>query len=447
MSDFYGANPSELRELATTFDAQSTDLLQWRAALGSRVKSGLWVGPRADAFNRDWDGKHDQLLRAASQFLVNAARSLRENADQQDQASSAGEVGPGTGGGQPPQGSDDALSSALGWFADRGEAIGDAFGDVAEGTLTYWDAAFVPYFRLELPRFTEVVSSNIAASLNIFSAAVTLGTVGIVDLNLGDDGEPYAGTPQALPGDVPSFDNLQSVMAQTVVAYDDGPGQIRVTTIVGPDGQPKVIVSVPGTETWNPLTGDNPMDGTGNFVTAGGGRSTLTEAVALAMANANIPPGAQVMMVGHSQGGMSVADLVSDPDFVSQYNVTNAVTFGSPIDSDQIDARVHVMEIQHGNDWVPVLDLQNSAAVPVGPVMVPIPGSVPEVNEHHFRATLPSPGGPFDVLENHNQANYLESVANNPNPVFAAYEDQLRESGFLGGVTQDNVTIHVGRKD
>lgn len=34
-----------------------------------------------------------------------------------------------------------------------------------------------------------------------------------------------------------------------------------------------MIVSIPGTENWNPLAGDNPMDLTGNLVTAGeGGR-------------------------------------------------------------------------------------------------------------------------------------------------------------------------------
>lgn len=449
MSDFYGANPDEMRDLATALDAESMNLNLWRGVLGSRLQSGVWVGPRADSFRRTWTGKHDKLLLEVARFLADAGKSLRENAAEQDQASSAGSAENSGGAGAPPVPDKGVVDSVLGWVGDRADTIAGSTASFGERSMQYWNATYAPYFRGELPRLTETVASGIALDLAGGNLAVAGLSLGMVDLKLGSDGKPYAGKPTSVGGKLPEIDDLAAVMAETRDAYDDGPGQVRVATVVGADGKPRVIVSVPGTETWDPRAGDNPADGIGNFVTAGGGRSTLTEAVELAMANANIPPGAEVMMVGHSQGGMSVADLVSNPDFVSTYNVTNAVTFGSPIDSDQIDPRVKVMELQHSTDLVPRLDTGDVRLAPMPLPMAPllVPGHPSEPGVNHSVVTLRNPGGFAAVLDNHDQHNYVKSVADSSDPAIGAYEQQLRDSGFLGGVTTSNETIHVGRKD
>lgn len=341
----------------------------------------------------------------------------------------------------------DRGSDALDWIGDRASAIGGAWANVGDSALQYWDATGGAILDGEWPRTTEVIASTIRLGGAALGAGVTVMSLGGLDPKIFDDGDPYAGEPK----DVLSPRNPASVadLARTVTDAYGTDGNVRVTTVEGPNG-PRVIVSVPGTETWNPSAGDNPMDLTGNLVTAGGSRSTMSDAVVLAMENANIPPGAEVMMVGHSQGGMTVADLTSDSAFVDKYNVTHAMTYGSPIDSAHIDPNVSVLEMQHQHDVVPRLDLGDSRYSPLPNVVPALPGGHNE-SGNHTTVTFDDPGSAFNAKANHDHKDaYPTSMANSNDPGYLAYQESLRQSGFLTDGSNASVSaqdIPVGRKN
>lgn len=340
----------------------------------------------------------------------------------------------------------DRGSDALDWIGDRASAIGGAFENVGDSGLQLWDATGGAILDGEWPRTTEVLASGIRLAGATVGAGLTAGTLGMFDPKVFDDGDPTASDP--IPVDGPrSPTSISDIALGVTDSYKVADGNVRVTTVEGPNG-PRVIVSVPGTEAWNPAAGDNPMDLTGNLVTAGGSRSTMSEAVILAMENANIPPGAEVMMVGHSQGGMTVADLTSDSAFVDKYNVTHAMTYGSPIDSAHIDPNVSVLEMQHQHDVVPRLDLGDSR-FPF------LPGGQNE-SANHTSVTFDDPGSAWNASANHDHSEaYPNSIANSSDPGLAAYEQSLRDSGFIVDVDSNGnpsspVTaedVRVGRKN
>jgi hypothetical protein len=340
----------------------------------------------------------------------------------------------------------DRGSDALDWIGDRASAIGGAWENVADSAGQYWNATGGAILDGEWPRTTEVIASTIRLGGAVVGAGITGASLGMLDPKVFDDGDPYAGEPT----DVLSPRNPSSVadIARSVTDAYGTDGNVRVTTVEGPNG-PRVIVSVPGTEAWNPSAGDNPMDLTGNLVTAGGSRSTMSDAVVLAMENANIPPGAEVMMVGHSQGGMTVADLTSDSAFVDKYNVTHAMTYGSPIDSAHIDPSVSVLEMQHQHDVVPRLDLGDARYNPFSPNPA-LPGGHNE-SGNHTTVTFDDPGSAFNATANHDHKDsYPTSMANSNDPGYLAYQESLRQSGFLTDGSNASVSaqdIHVGRKN
>ena len=155
--------------------------------------------------------------------------------------------------------------------------------------------------------------------------------------------------------------------------------QIRITEVTTTDanGNPRTayIVNVPGTDGLGEFPGsitgsDNPFDNTSNLELQAGERSASMEAVEAAMREAGIPPGAPVLLNGHSQGGMVTSALLQDPAFRERYNVTHMITEGSPNDSRQVPAGVNYLALEHTNDAVPKLDFGDAL---LGPVPNPFP--------------------------------------------------------------------------
>ncbi|MFZ1410940.1 MAG: hypothetical protein WAS07_05760 [Micropruina sp.] len=513
MAGMYGADVAQLRALAQQFERTAEQLERDRMAVGNAIQISAWVGPVAVRFRAEWDSQHSQRIVGAARLLRDNARLARANADAQeatsaiDGSSGGGPAGSGGGGGGPLSWFGDRLgelkdagSTAVDWVGDRAsdlweagedaanwvgdqavaawnwtsgtavaaanwtsdravdawnwagdrfEAIGDDWANVSDAAGQYWQATGGSLLDGRWPRTTEVVASSVLLAGAFAGALFTTSTAGIIEANVFDDGNPTASQRQQALENVRPPTDLESLTMGVTDAYKAGDGVVRVTTVETPDG-PKVIVSVPGTQTWNPVTGENPADVTGNLVTAGGGRSTMTEAVELALAEANIPSGAQVMLVGHSQGGMTVADLASDSDLVSRYNITNAIVFGSPVDSDHLDARVNVLELQHATDVVPRLDLGDSRYVPSGNPFVPVlPGLPSGSTQPHTTVTLPNPSGIFDIPGNHAGDGYSRSLGESTDPALLAYASQLRQSGFFSGTSTNTtaVDIEVGRTD
>ncbi|MBK8460841.1 MAG: hypothetical protein IPL43_12205 [Micropruina sp.] len=510
MAGMYGADVAQLRALAQQFERTAEQLEHDRMAVGNAIQISAWVGPVAVRFRAEWDSQHSQRIVGAARLLRDNARLARANADAQeatsaiDGSSGGGPAGSGGGGGGPLSWFGDRLgelkdagSTAVDWVGDRAsdlweagedaanwvgdqavaawnwtsgtavaaanwtsdravdawnwagdrfEAIGDDWANYGDAAGQYWQATGGSLLDGRWPRTTEVVASTAMLTGAFAGAVVTTITAGTIEANIFDDGKPVASEPRPVNQGVTNPTSLADLTTSVTDAYDAGDGVVRVTTIDTPDG-PKVIVSVPGTQSWGPETGANPMDLTGNLVTAGGGRSTMSEAVELALAKANIPAGAELMLVGHSQGGMTVADLASDRDLVTKYNVTNAITFGSPIDSTHIDPRVNVLELQHATDLVPRLDLGDALyvqGVPVG-----LPSGYQQSGPQHTTVTLANPSGVLDLAGNHSHENYSTSLESSADPALLAFQSQLREAGFLSGNSTNTTAqdITVGRSD
>lgn len=172
-----------------------------------------------------------------------------------------------------------------------------------------------------------------------------------------------------------------------------------------------------------PLAGDNPMDLTGNAAQAGpngwsAGSEATQDAIRQLFESQNIPPGTPIMLSGHSQGGMIAESLISNPEFMAQYNVTNVVTYGSPVDNYSADPSVRQLNIQHANDAVPLIDLEGAYAAPrpTFPFITPV-ANLGEIaanlnigSGNTTTATLPPPGDPCDIGGAHDGSAYQSSV-------------------------------------
>ncbi|MDE2387206.1 MAG: alpha/beta fold hydrolase, partial [Actinomycetales bacterium] len=76
-------------------------------------------------------------------------------------------------------------------------------------------------------------------------------------------------------------------------------------------------------------------------------------AVLAALRSAKVGVGDQVLLVGHSQGGIVAANIAAKPH---DFKVAGILTFGSPIAAAGIDPSVRVIALEHTNDPVPALD-------------------------------------------------------------------------------------------
>lgn len=122
-------------------------------------------------------------------------------------------------------------------------------------------------------------------------------------------------------------------------------GQIGVQEVRAVEGgDPVYIVQVPPTEGPDVLDPSGAYGQTGNSrdwgsnlrLVAGQDPAAMDD-VRAAMAAAGVPAGADVMLVGHSQGGIITSHLAADPRFNSTcgepgtYNVTHSFSVGSPV--------------------------------------------------------------------------------------------------------------------
>ncbi|KAA1374676.1 WXG100 family type VII secretion target [Aeromicrobium fastidiosum] len=140
---------------------------------------------------------------------------------------------------------------------------------------------------------------------------------------------------------------------------------VRLVKVTGDDGVERYVVYVGGTgsdgDALNPGRAHSAYDA----ISATGGIDTVTaEYVRRRMAS--IPEGAEVMMVGYSQGGVHAMDFAG----TGKYNITDVVTFGAPINASP-NARLHgvnVLSVEQAGDRVPNLGAARTLDV-FNPVM------------------------------------------------------------------------------
>jgi uncharacterized protein YukE len=453
----YGMDVESGRRLSEEFARASDRLLALSGSLTPLISGAPWKGDDGKRFTEEWVGHRRQLLGTAH-ALAAASNTVKQNVEEQLAASSGVEASAAL-----TPGGTSLLDRLLETATDAAGDLWDAAGIVntfrEDSALDTWHAVqdLAPFALRNLmdagenlasrsgdlrdlgwrwltsgepPSITELTSNGLLATAAVATLAMTAVSLGAHNPHLFDDGRPIAGDPIAVGvgdpkdtdvnsrGNTPVPATVSAILATTQAAYGDQgkPGTpdagIRIVTVHKPGEPPAYIVSIPGTTRWDPDGAANPTDLTGNLELAGGNMSTAAEAVRLAMEKAGIPPGAPVMLSGHSQGGMIAAALASDSEFTARFNVTNVVTFGSPVDSAPIPPSIDVLALQHEGDPVPRVDLEDATVGP-GPVGWPVGTSASQDNGATV-VTLPNPdGGPgLANMSYHDGSAYVTSTEN-----------------------------------
>ncbi|MEV7660628.1 hypothetical protein [Paenarthrobacter sp. NPDC089316] len=434
------------RRLSKEFARSSQRLLDLSGSLTPLIATVDWHGEDGQRFTNDWKAYRSQLV-AVGHALDAASRAVQRNVDEQLAASAASGASAGTS----------ALERLLDATAEDAGGLWDTFGKVTSvlaGTAsTMWhlaqDLAPLPVGNLmdaeenhatrygdlvnmgwgwltsgEPPSITQMVSNGVLFVASTWNAAATVTSFGFHNPHLLDDGRPVAGNPIPLtvgkPGEAdangravtPVPSTLSAILATTDAAYADAgmagteDTGIRITAVDKPGAPPAYIISIPGTTRWMPDGAANATDLTGNLELAGGNLSTAAEAVRIAMEKAGIPQDAPVLLTGHSQGGMIATALASDSSFTERFNVTNVVTYGSPVDSAPIPSSIDVLALQHAGDPVPQVDLADATILPGVGVSV-------SRDNNAVVVTLPNPDTDpgFAGISYHDSYRYVDSVA------------------------------------
>jgi hypothetical protein len=127
---------------------------------------------------------------------------------------------------------------------------------------------------------------------------------------------------------------------------------IGIDLFDNPTGNKTAVVYIPGTQTFGFGEGDNPLDMASNIqAISSPGQAASERAVLLAMRQAGIEADDEVILVGHSQGGMVAGNLAAFPN---GYIAAGLVAFGAPLAHIK-NLKTPVMAIEHVNDPVPNL--------------------------------------------------------------------------------------------
>ena len=127
-------------------------------------------------------------------------------------------------------------------------------------------------------------------------------------------------------------------------------GNIRLESYGTSNGR-VVVMYLPGTSEWNPLSHQKAFDARSDLeLIANGKNSTSYRAANAALTAFGVTRKDRLILVGYSQGGMVAAELAQHHS-----NVTGVVTMGSPISKEALPANIAVISLEHSNDVVPAL--------------------------------------------------------------------------------------------
>ncbi|TAM93506.1 MAG: hypothetical protein EPN43_00625 [Jatrophihabitans sp.] len=196
------------------------------------------------------------------------------------------------------------------------------------------------------------------AALNAAVASVP-GLALMLDLQLTPDGHPVVRPTGRDTGGAAGRPprNLTDVVRGLARRGDSGRhGAIDVRILTGADGTRRVIVDITGTKSLTVGTGDV-ADMTTNARALVGRDCSYEQGVFTALRQAGIGPADDIMLVGHSQGGMIAVDAARDAA-ARGYSVTHVVTVGSPVavTVGTVPATIAVLALENRRDLVPHLD-------------------------------------------------------------------------------------------
>jgi hypothetical protein len=238
----------------------------------------------------------------------------------------------------------------------------------------------------------------------------------------GVDADPAVATPPR------SLTDLLAGLARRNAA---GSGAIDVRIVIGADGRRRAIVDIPGTKTFDPTKVTDITGPATNLRALVGVPTSYEHGVLQAMHRAGVRPGDDVMLVGHSEGGMVAVQTAAACAASGRFHVTHVVTAGAPIGltAGQLPARVQVLAMENDNDVVPHLDGRTN----------PDRVNITTVTVHRGDNTI---GTDHSVAKS-----YVPGAADidaSPNPAVQSYLSGAR--GFLTGTSVQTHTFVITRQ-
>lgn len=175
------------------------------------------------------------------------------------------------------------------------------------------------------------------------------------------------------------------------------------------------LVALAGTSRWDPpwRAGRSPDVRTlqANLQLMSGHATAEVAALPGALERAGVPPGATLVLSGHSQGGLTA--MAAAASLATRYRVSHVVTAGSPVAGLPVPEGVRVLSLEHRSDVVPRLDGHRNAGHP-----------------HHV--TVRVGRGGIHPLTAHDVRGYVAAagwVDSSPDPTLADFRRSLAQVG------------------
>ena len=200
------------------------------------------------------------------------------------------------------------------------------------------------------PELADVLVSVLGVPSLLHAAAAQLPDGHGVARGTGLDGTGVAGRPPR---------QLTDLLDDLAQRNGDGRhGEIDVRILTLSDGSRRAIVDITGTKSWDPLPTSDVTSLTTNGRALVGESTAYEQGVLAAMRRAGVRSTDDVMLVGHSEGGMVAVTAARDALAGGKFNVTHVITSGAPIGLtvSALPSRVQVLALENERDVVPHLD-------------------------------------------------------------------------------------------
>ncbi|MEV7417426.1 hypothetical protein [Streptomyces sp. NPDC089919] len=144
-------------------------------------------------------------------------------------------------------------------------------------------------------------------------------------------------------------------------------GLVLLRRVKCTDGAVRHVLLLPGTS-FGLLRNSTPQDLVGAFDGLLRTDTTYTRAAKKLLRRAGVPEGSELMVIGHSLGGMTAMNLAMDAELAATYRFTHVIAVGSPIDNKRpADHTTQVVSLVNKHDLIPALDGRG----PVSPHDIP----------------------------------------------------------------------------
>lgn len=189
--------------------------------------------------------------------------------------------------------------------------------------------------------------------------------------------------------ETPAPEGYQDLISR-IPRADEGASQIRIEHY-----ESGYVVYLSGTIDAGVEPTNEPWDMTSNISAIAELDSGSYNAAVQAMREAGISAEDNVIIVGHSQGGLVAAQLSASGD----YRVSDVVTVGAPLHQVDIPEEVNVIAVEHAEDVIPSLS----------GVAIPAATAAHLTVTRSLYSTAQAPRG--ELLPAHNLSRYVETAA------------------------------------